>query len=71
MGMRIYALGSAKYALGYVNARAAKVVQRILAQGAGGKGRPRYVGVRGVRPFIGPEAVAITPSQLLRSALAL
>ena len=71
MNARIYAVGGSKYAIGWNNARALKVVQRLLAQGAGGKGRPRYVGVRGVRPFIGNEAVAIKPSRLLRAALAL
>ena len=66
---RVYEVGAGRFALGFRNSKALAVVQRLLAKG--GRGRPRYVGVRGVRPFIGNEAVAIKPSRLLRTALAL
>jgi hypothetical protein len=62
----VYDLGNGKFALGNRNGKALKVVRRLLTRG---RGRPRYTGVRGVRPFIGPEAQHIKPSAQLRAAL--
>lgn len=64
---RVYEVGAGRFALGFRNSKALAVVQRFLAKG--GRGRPHYAAVRGVRPFIGPEAAVVKPSKLLRASL--
>lgn len=64
---RVFALGGNKFALGNRGKKALYVVKRVLAYG--GRGRPSYTGVRGVRPVIGPELKPIRASSLLRNAL--
>ena len=64
---RVYDLGNGRFALGFRNRKALTVLARKLTKG---RGRPRYIGVRGRRPLIGPTATCIVPSTQLRTALA-
>lgn len=63
---RVFALGDSKFALGNRGLKALNVVQRVLTHG---KGRPRYLGVRGRRPVIAPEHKSVAASAQLRAAL--
>ncbi len=70
---RIYDLGNGKFALGYRNERAIKVVRRITNKvDRLGRGLPVYKGVQARKPIIGDAAKSVTrdaAGRLLRKAL--
>lgn len=66
---QVFDLGNNRFALGRPGRRAINVVERVLAAGAGGRGRPSYRPVRGRRPRIDKTAESIQASNLLYTSL--